>query len=314
MKKIVITGSAGLVGMNLLTRLNPDKYEVIAIDKNPHNIKLSQKVFPKVKSVCADVAKKGNWQKLFKDADCVVQLQAQISHVKKWPYIKNNITSVKRVLEACRKYKVKNLVHISSSVVISVADDYYTRTKRAGEEIVKNSNIPHTILRPPLMYGCFDIKHLGFITKVLEKSPIFPVPGSGKYPRQPLFVLDLCDIIIKLIHKKPKNKLYNVIGKEKIQYVDLFKIIAKIKHIKRLFIHIPTPLFLFMLKIHSILTGKKPFISAQLAALQNSDIFPVTDWNKTFGVKYTPFKEGIKKMVASPYYKYRKKMRKFDEK
>lgn len=313
MKRIVITGSAGLVGMNLLTRLDPEKYEVFAIDKNANNIRLSREIFPEVKSIVADVSEKGEWEELFEGADCVIQLQAQISDVKKRPYIKNNITSVRKVLKACRKHEVKNLIHISSSVVISVADDEYTRTKRKGEEMVKDSGIPHTILRPPLMYGCFDIKHLGFITEILEKYPILPIPGSGKYPRQPLFVLDLCDIIIKLIKGKPKNKVYNVIGKEEIYFIDLFRVIADIKGIKRVLLPIPTKLFLLMLKMYSIVTGKNPFVSEQLNALQNCDVFPVTDWEIKFDVRYTPFREGIKKMVTSDFYIYRKKMRKFEE-
>ena len=48
-KKIIITGSAGLVGLNLLTQLDPNKHEVIAIDQNIHNIKLSKRIFPKFK-------------------------------------------------------------------------------------------------------------------------------------------------------------------------------------------------------------------------------------------------------------------------
>ena len=163
------------------------------------------------------------------------------------------------------------------------------------------------------MYGCFDIKHLGFLSKLIDVSPIFPCPGNGKYIRQPLFVLDLCQIIINLIETKPLNKIYNVVGKEKIYFIDLMKIIAKEKKKKRLFLKIPTTIFLFLLKIHSTITGKNPFISAQLAALQNNDIFPINDWDKKLKIQYTPFKTGIRKTIRSPYYKYRKQMKKFED-
>lgn len=311
-KKIIITGTAGLVGLNLLTQLNPNIYNVIGIDQNEHNINLAEKIFPEFKFITADVSKSGEWQESFKDAYCIIQLQAQISHVKKQPYIKNNILAVEKIIETCKKYKIKNLIHLSSSVVISVADDNYTNTKRKGEEIVKSSKIPYTIVRPTLMYGCFDIKHLGFMSNLVDISPVFPIPGSGKYTRQPLFVLDICDIIIKLIESKPKNKIYNIVGKEKIYFIDLIKIIAKEKKRKILFLKIPTKIFLFLLKVHSLITGKRIFVSAQLAALQNNDIFPVNNWDKTFNINYTPFTQGIKKVINSPYYKYKKDMKKFD--
>jgi len=315
-KKIIITGSAGLVGLNLISLINKSYsqlYNVIAIDQNKHNINLTKQIFPKITAITADVTKPGKWQNLFQNADCVIQLQAQISHPKKNLYVKNNITSVKNVLTLCKKYKIPNLIHISSSVVISVANDNYTNTKRKGEELVTKSKIPHTILRPTLMYGCFDIKHLGFLTKVIDLSPIFPIPGSGKYIRQPVFVLDMCQGIINLIEREATNKIYNIVGKEKIYFIDLMKIIAKEKKKKRLFIPIPTPIFLFLLKVHSLLTGKNPFISAQLAALQNNDVFPESDWNKELKVKPTKFQKSMKQTVNSPYYKYRKQMKKFED-
>ncbi len=310
-KKIIITGAAGLVGMNLLTKIDSKKYDVIAIDKNKDNLKLIEKINPQVKIFCFDLSiKNKKWQRLFNNADCVIQLQAQISSPNKELYIKNNIISVKNIVETCEKYHVKNLIHISSSVVISVAKDNYTKTKTKGEEIVKNSKVPHTILRPPLMYGCFDIKHTGFLVMLLDKSPVFPCPGNGKYIRQPLYVLDLVEIILKLIEKKPQNKIYNVIGKEKIYFIDMVKIIAKAEKRKFLVINIPIKLFNLLLKIYSFLFKKTPFVKEQLTALTAGDIFPLENWEKNLKVKYTSFTKGVSEMIRSPYYKYRYLMKK----
>lgn len=319
-KKIVITGAAGLVGLNLLVLLQEklqnkfygESYEIVAFDRNAHNIHLAQQLFPSFDMRVADISKKGQWMEALKGASCVIQLQAQISSPHSQPYIDNNITSVQHVLEACTKHKVKHLIHLSSSVVISIAKDHYTNTKRKGEELVASSIVPHTILRPPLMYGCFDIKHLGFLTPLLEKSPVFPMPGSGKYLRQPLFVEDLCAIILKFIDQKPLNTVHNIIGKERIMFIDLLKIIAEEKKLRRLFVRIPIPLFITLLRMHGFLTGKKPFISDQLKALTAGDEFPVTDWDKVFGVPYTPFREGIRKTFRSPYHSYRLKLRSFE--
>ncbi|MBI4980539.1 NAD(P)-dependent oxidoreductase [Candidatus Woesearchaeota archaeon] len=308
MKKIIITGACGLVGMNLLSLIDKSKYQIIAIDKIEHNIILAQKLSPEVEFIKADIVIDNNWKESFKNANCVIQLQAQISSSQKRAYIKNNIESVRNIISVCERYKIKHLIHLSSSVVISVANDHYTNTKKIGEQLVIGSKVPHTILRPPLMYGCFDVKHLGFLTRILEISPIFPMPGSGKYLRQPLFVQDLCRIIIHLIEIKPKSKIHNIIGKEKINLIDLLKIIAKEKKIHRFYLKIPILIFVLLLKCYSLITRSKPFVPDQLKALTAGDIFPVTGWEEEFGVKYTPFREGIRKMLNSSYYKYRLEM------
>ncbi len=306
-QKLVITGAAGLVGMNLLAMLKgSEKYSITAIDKDKEKLRTFEWLFPGVKAVWADISEKGEWEKEFSGAHSVVQLQAQISATEGRPYQKNNIDTVENVLNACENNNVKHLIHFSSSVVISVAEDNYTNTKKEGEELVKKSKVPYTIIRPPLMYGCFDTKHLGFMDALLDKSPVFPVPGSGKYLRQPLFVEDICKIVIKLLEIKPENKAYDIIGKEKIHFVGLVKIITKEKKQKRLFIPIPIPVFLFLLRCYSWLTGKKPFIPDQLKALTAGDIFPVTNWEDEFDVKYTPFRQGFRKTISSEYYKYKK--------
>jgi len=306
--KIIITGAGGLVGLTLLTLPEISKYQIIALDKNKTNLKLAKKINPNIKIFYCDLSEYGDWEKYFKDVEIVIQLQAQISDPKMEPYIKNNIDSVNNVLKACEKYKIKHLIHASSSVVIAISKDNYSDTKKIGEELVKKSKTPHTILRPPLMYGFFDINHIGFLKNIIDKSPIFPVPGKGDYLRQPLYAEDFAKIIINIIERKPKNQIYNVIGKEKITFVGLLKKVAKEKKRKILFLRIPIPIFLMMLKLYNLVSPKKPYVPSQLNALIAGDIFPVDNWEKEFAVRYTPFNKALKKIINSKYYEYRNLM------
>ena len=306
--KIVITGVAGLVGMNLLTIIEQDRYEIIAIDRNENNIKLARKIFPKVEFFIADLSLPGNWELHFKGADTVIQLQSQIASRYADQYIKNNIDSVNNVIDACKKYYIKHLIHASSSQAISIAKDNYTYTKRAGENAVHYSSMPHTIFRPTLMYGCFDIKHLGYITYIMERFFLFPVPGHGKYIRQPLYVNDFCKIIVKTIERAPDNNIHNIIGKEKIYFIDIIKTIAKEKGLGRIFIKIPIPIFLWLLRMHSFIFRKQVFVPDQLQAMTIGDIFKLDDWEKKFGVKYTKLSDALKEIYNSEYYRYRKEM------
>lgn len=314
--KIVITGAAGLVGMNLMAEMHDNGFSknntIIAIDKNSNNIKIVKELFPEIKFAVADFSIKGNWERYFKDTDVIIQLQAQIASQYASEYVKNNIDSVNNVIEVCRKFGIKHLIHASSSQVLSIAKDHYTYTKRAGENAVHKSEIPHTIFRPTLMYGCFDIKHLGYITSIMEKSPILPIPGSGKYTRQPLYVKDFCKIILKTIKNGPDNKIHNIIGKEKIYFIDIMRMIRKNRGIARLFIKLPIPIFIMMLNMYAFIFRKRPFVPDQLRAMTIGDIFKSDDWEKKFGVKYTKINDALEEIYNSQYYKYRKDMIQMD--
>jgi len=313
-KTIVILGAAGLVGSNLVCMLvKKSQYTIIAVDKNIHNLRILKHAFPKVTTLCEDVTRPGTWEHHLTNSYAVVQLQAQISSPYPQRFVRNNITSVKHVLAACKRQGVTNLIHASSSVVISVANDDYTKTKRVGEKLVNKSTVPHTILRPALMYGCFDAKHLGWLTRLMERIPlVYPIPGNGKYMRQPLYVLDFCRIIIVLLERKPEGKTYNIIGRERIDYIDLMRIIAKTRGIHRTFVKVPIPVLSETVRAYGLLNkavGKQPpFIPDQLHALIAGDDFPIEQWWKEFDVSYTPFRKAMKEVVKSPYDKYSKLM------
>lgn len=289
-KKIIIPGGAGLVGQNLVAKLIDKGYSnIIVIDKHLANIEVLKRVQPEITVEFADLAERGDWQRHFVDADVVVMLQAQIGGNIYDEFVRNNIVSTRLIIDALKANNVPYLVHVSSSVVESVADDFYTNTKKEQEKIVLNSGISCPILRPTLMFGWFDRKHLGWLSRFMKKVPIFPIPGHGRYMRQPLYVGDFSNIIISCIENRIDNGIYNISGHEKIDYIDMIRQIKIVNKFKTKILRIPYFVFYAMLWVWGIFDKNPPFTTQQLAALTAKDEFEVIDWPNIFGVPYTPF-------------------------
>jgi len=70
----------------------------------------------------------------FVGADVVVMLQAQIGGNDNEDFIRNNVSATEHILNEIKSNQIPNLIHISSSVVESVAEDYYTESKKAQEK------------------------------------------------------------------------------------------------------------------------------------------------------------------------------------
>jgi uncharacterized protein YbjT (DUF2867 family) len=51
--------------------------------------------------------------------------------------------------------------------------DFYVRTKMDQEDLVVNSGVPCVVLRPTLMFGWFDRKHLGWLSRFMKRIPVF---------------------------------------------------------------------------------------------------------------------------------------------
>lgn len=301
--KIILPGAAGLVGQNLIVFLKQAGYtNLVAIDKHHHNTRMLARLHPDITVIEADLADAGNWQEHFADAAVVVMLQAQIGALEETPFIRNNITSTERVLDACREHDVNYIIHISSSVVESVANDFYTNSKKAQEKLINNCGIPHVILRPTLMFGWFDRKHLGWLSRFMRKIPIFPVPGNGRYMRQPLYVKDFCNIIISCFDREPDNATFNITGREKIDYVDIIRTIKKVLGLRTWILHIPYSLFWILLWVYALFDRDPPFTTQQLSALVAHDEFELIPWWDIFDIEATPLEQAMRETFTHPVY------------
>lgn len=303
MRKIIITGAAGLVGQNVIARLKsmPD-LKIVGIDKHVSNTALLRKLHPEIDVIEADLATEGAWMDAFAGADAVLLNQAQIGGLDEQEFVDNNVVATEKIVAAMRRHATPYFVHISSSVVNSKADDFYTRSKTTQEWFIDTvTDIPHVVLRPTLMFGWFDRKHLGWLRRFMDRVPVFPIPGNGEFIRQPLYVGDFANIIISALTNRPTGT-YDISGLEQIHYVDLIRLIHTTVKPKARIVHIPYHVFWWLLFVYGKFSSKPPFTTSQLEALVIPETFAVIDWPTIFGVPATPLRNAIAETYLDPRY------------
>jgi nucleoside-diphosphate-sugar epimerase len=300
--RIVITGAAGLVGQNLIQRLvKAGARDIVAIDKNRSNSQVLAQLHPQVEVVVADLSEDGAWEEKLRGCQALVIGHAQIGGIHSEEFVRNNIAATERLVEAAKRHGVPYLVNISSSVVNSMAIDDYTETKKAQEKLVLASGIPQIVLRPTLMFGWFDRKHLGWLARFMQKAPVFPIPGSGRYMRQPLYVGDFADIIVSAIGSRATGS-YDISGQERIDYIDLIRAVRRATSARTAIVRIPLSLFRLMLASYALVRDNPPFTTKQLRALVTPDEFDVIDWPAIFGTRATPLEEALAETFQHPVY------------
>jgi len=296
-EKIVITGAAGLVGQNLIPRFKSRGCaEIVGIDKHHTNLEILEKYHPEVRTVYRDLYEGGtDVSDLIREltgCSALVIAHAQIGGLAREEFVRNNIVATERLLEAALKCKVPYVVSISSSVVNSMAVDSYTETKKAQEALVAACGIAQVVLRPTLMFGWFDRKHLGWLARFMQRTPVFPVPGDGRFTRQPLFAGDFCEIIVSSILNKIVGA-YNITGQERIDYIDLIRAIKRATGAATRIQEIPYGLFWALLKLNAQFRKNPEFTVEQLKALVTPDIFEIINWPAIFNVRATPLQEAL---------------------
>ena len=245
MKSILVTGSAGFIGANLVKRLLNECEDCLIVGfdncNDYYDVSLKEyrlKELEGIKSnneyifVKGDLADKPLLVSLFAKYkfDIVVNLAAQAgvrySITNPDAYINSNIIGFYNILELCRHYPVEHLVYASSSSVYGgnkkvpfSTDDkvdnpvsLYAATKKSNELLAhaysKLYNIPTTGLRFFTVYGPAgrpDMAYFGFTNKLIKGETI-EIFNYGNCKRDFTYIDDIVEGIIRVMNKTPEKK------------------------------------------------------------------------------------------------------------
>jgi len=194
--KAIVTGATGFLGGHLIPMLVDHGFQVIAMGRN--NTIGESLVNESVSFKQVDIRFYEQVVQVFEAVDVVFHCAA-LSDV--WGDYKKffdvNVKGTENILECCKKFKVKRLVHVSTtSVYFDFRDklnineneilkdgfaNHYARTKALAEEkLKKNSeNVEVVIIRPRGIVGDGDTSIMPRILRVSRKG-IFPLINNGR--------------------------------------------------------------------------------------------------------------------------------------
>ena len=246
MKTILVTGSAGFIGANLVKRLFKDfgKGTIVGVDNLNDYYDVSLKEYrlnelDKLKPaainyqfVKGNIADRELINKLFEEYkfDIIVNLAAQagVRYSIDNPdvYIESNIIGFYNILEACRHNPVEHLVYASSSSVyggnkkvpFSTEDrvdnpvSLYAATKKSNELFAhcysKLYNIPSTGLRFFTVYGPAGRPDMAYFgfTNKLLRGETIQIYNYGNCRRDFTYVDDIVEGIVRVMAKAPEKR------------------------------------------------------------------------------------------------------------
>ena len=259
-ERILVTGCAGFIGMQLCKSLLDDGFNVFGIDnvndyydpklkENRLKILNNYKLFSFLKLDITELDKLNSTFKDFKPSKVVnLAAQAGVRYSIENPhtYINSNINGFMNILECCVKNNIKGLIYASSSSVyggntkipfsendiINKPISIYAVSKVTNELMAHTFNnlygLRSTGLRFFTVYGPWgrpDMAMYIFTKKILNGESI-DVFNFGKMKRDFTFIDDIITGIRSAIEKNHKCEIFNL-GNSKIE--NLLDVISNIE-------------------------------------------------------------------------------------
>jgi nucleoside-diphosphate-sugar epimerase len=242
--KIVVTGGLGLIGHNVVKKLEQQGHEIAVVDTRTNygiipqseiNYLISErlKLIKTDRLYTIDITDVSGINWLFEKhkPELVIHLASfpRQKVVNANPCLGSRTMSegLLNLLENCKKHKVQRFFYASSSMVYGDFQDYVTEgdicqplgqygiMKLAGEWLVKDyqkHGIDHTIFRPSAVYGPLDVEDR-VISKFLltaMRGGVLKVNGINE-TLDFTYVDDAANGIVDSVQvESTKNKIYNI--------------------------------------------------------------------------------------------------------
>lgn len=253
MRKLLVTGGAGFIGINFIKHiLDVDKVDIVVADRftyasNPEELVNNMKI----DTHCMDLSDMTSVESLFKmhEITHVVHFAAE-SHVDRsikdcQPFIQSNIIATVNLLNEAMKHKIEKFVHISTDEVFGEVpipgkfNEYsnicprnpYSASKASAEHFVEaygnTYGFPYTIINSSNNYGPWQYPEKLIplaVNRILKKQKV-PVYGTGSQIRDWIYVKDAAEAIRRVLHHGKIHERYCIGGEQEIRNIELIRMI-----------------------------------------------------------------------------------------
>ncbi len=288
-RTVLVTGAAGFIGKAVVQGLCQAGWHVKAMwHGSPGSLTPSEAL----EMVQADMRDEASLRRAVAGAAVVVHLAA--AKADEFDSEDVNVGGAKRLVKACEAQGCARLINVSTQSAGIARKGLYARTKLQAEEVFNKSRLRVTNLRPSLVYGEEEGGVFSTVLGFVQRLPVVPVLGDGRWLSAPIHVDDVSRAIIACIdNDRTVGTTYLIGGPEIISFDELINRMCIATGVRRRKLHIPFWLSLWAARILKALWPKCPItVSNVLGSNQNVEL-DIEPARRDFGFKPLEFERGL---------------------
>lgn len=289
---LLITGATGYIGRYLVARLVSEGERPRCLVRDP---KKAAAILPadKVELVQGDTTQASTLAAALQGVDTVIHAAFMTADRKESPgnhYEETNVKGTQNLVSAAKTAGVQKIIEVSGLGTRPDKPGSYMQGRYLSEKMVIDSGLQWTIIRPSVLFG----KGAPFIkglTDLLQSAPVVPLIGGGKLMFQPIYVEDVVTVIVKVLHdpQTTNGKIYTIGGPDYYSFEQVFDILLKATHKKRLKVYAPTPLVGIGAAVMEAVLPKPPLTKAAMTLFTFDNITDRDSVERDFHFKPTSF-------------------------
>jgi len=275
---LLIIGGTGFVGGHLTALLVSQGEAVRVLARRPTKVEGAQ-------ILAGDVTDVSSLLPAVEGCRAVVHLVGIIRESRGRTFHRVHVEGTRNVIDACRRAGVSRLLHMSALGARERAASRYHRSKWEAEQLVRESGLAATILRPSVIFGKGGA-FLPMIRSLVVKPPVIPIIGNGMSLLQPVWVGDVVSCFVGALGSDDTaGRTYELGGPETYGFEQLVDFVAEAQGIEKPKLHLPVWMMRPAAAVLGRLSTRFPLTSDQLTMLLEDNVCDITAMRQAFGVE-----------------------------
>ncbi|MGC8529306.1 MAG: NAD-dependent epimerase/dehydratase family protein [Leptospirillia bacterium] len=264
-----IIGGTGFVGRYLADALRTTGQARVRLLARNHPDSLP----PETEFYPADAVSGNGLKEGLSRANIIWYLPGILAETRDQSYEMVHHQGIVNTLSALDQQSLRRIVHISAVGTAPNAPSAYHRTKARGEDALRKSHHPYTIVRPSLVFGKGD-RSINQFLAIARLVHVLPMIGPGTARVQPIFAGDLARLCVMIAEREETlGKIYEAGGPRIYTYRQMMEAIKTSRHLKAPILGAPVPIMMASAMLQKLLLPR-PFLTPDVLRMALSDNVP----------------------------------------
>jgi len=302
---ILVTGATGFVGRHLITALMARNLPVRVL-LNERQVRripwdTSSENAPEI--IMGTILEEEAVFRAVTRAHTIVHLENAMWWGRRRDLERIELAGTRNLITQARAARVGRLIVLSHLGAAPSSAYMLHRIKGQVEEIVRNSGLAYTIIRPGVVFGEEDA-FVNHIAMMLSTNPfLFLMPGYGEVVLHPIYIDDLVRALMTALERvEAVDRTFEIGGPEYTTVEDLLLTVMRVTSMQRAIVGVPPYLIRWLTAIYSRLFPRSLVTSQWLDIMATNRTTQLGNTYEYFGFQPRRFEDTL--LMYLPHRRY----------
>lgn len=203
------------------------------------------------------------------------------------------------IVAAAENAGLRRAVFVSTTSIFTRLDAASKRVRAEAEEVIRASSLEWTVVRPTMIYGEPGDRNMARLLRLVQRSPVVPLPGGGHRLQQPVQVDDVASAVVAALESGAAvGQAYDVAGPEALPLREVVLQAAAAAGRRPRLVPVPIGPLTVALRFYEAVVPRPRVRAEQVQRLAEDKAFDIEAARRDLGYDPRPFASGIREEAA----------------